>query len=42
MKYYIIINGQRVYFDYSYGGLCAAQKYLLDNGIKRRKLHIER
>jgi hypothetical protein len=41
MKYYMIINKQRVYFDFNYAGFRDSQKYLLDHGISKRKLHIE-
>jgi hypothetical protein len=40
MKYYIIVRRQRIYFDFSYAGFRAAQKWLLDHGLGSRKLHI--
>jgi hypothetical protein len=39
MRYYIIVNHKRIYFEFSYAGLRAVQKYLLDNGISSRMLH---
>lgn len=41
-RYYMIIKKQRVYFSFNLEGFRLAQKYLLDHGLKRRKLYIER
>jgi hypothetical protein len=42
MRYYMIVNKEKIYFEFSLVGFRAAQKYLLDHGIKKRKLYIER
>ncbi len=43
MRYYMIVKGQKIYFEFSYAGFREAQKWLLEHGIKRRRvLHIEK
>ena len=40
MRYYMIVKGQRIYFEFSLGGLRKAQKYLEEHGLKKRKLYV--
>ena len=42
MRYYIIVNKQRIYFTFNLEGFRQAQKYLLDNGLKKRKLYVDK
>jgi len=42
MEYYMIVKKQKIYFSFDLSGFRAAQKYLLDHGLKKRKLYVER
>jgi hypothetical protein len=37
----MIINKERIYLEFNLCGFREAQKYLLEHGIKKRKLHVE-
>lgn len=41
MRYYMIVKKNKVYFEFSLSGFREAQQYLLENGLKKRKLHVE-
>lgn len=41
MRYYLLHNGNRIYFEFSLDGLKQAQEYVEKHGLKRRKLYIE-
>jgi hypothetical protein len=42
MRYYIIVKKEKIYFEFNLSGFRNAQKYLLDNGLKKRKLYVEK
>ena len=41
MRYYMIVKGEKLYFSFDLVGFREAQKYLLDNGLKKRKLYVD-
>ena len=40
MKYYMVVNRQKIFFPFNLEGFRMAQLYLLEHGLKSRKLHI--
>lgn len=42
MKYYLIHNHKKIYFSFDLEGFKAAQLYIEVNGLKKRKLYVER
>lgn len=41
MRYYLMHNGKKVYFEFSLVGFKAAQLYIEKHGLGKRRLYVE-